>query len=61
MGKNEQAYGKAILADQAAANRQSDVNGGSTKGAYNEALVNSYQAKAILDEARERYETDPNG
>ena len=61
MGKNEQAYGKAIKADQAAAARQVAVNGGSTKEAYNEALVNSYQANAILNEAKANYENDPEG
>lgn len=61
MGKNREAYSKAVIADQAAANRQVAVNGGSTKEAYNEALVNSYQANAILNEARDKFVEDPDG
>ena len=61
MGKNRAAYSKAVIADQAAANRQVAVNGGSTKEAYNEALVNSYQANAILNEAKQNFQNDPEG
>ncbi|AWN05131.1 hypothetical protein SEA_VORVOLAKOS_50 [Streptomyces phage Vorvolakos] len=61
MGKNYDAYQKAVEAENAAKARWSDVQGGSTKETYNEALTNAQQAEAISNEAWQRLMDDPTG
>lgn len=61
MGKKYDAYVKAEKAAQAANNRVSDVQGGSTKQAMNEALTNQEQAQRVVNDAWDQFLQDPQG
>lgn len=61
MGKKYDAYVKAVEANNAAKGRLSDVNGGSTSSAMQEAKTNVQQAQRIEDEAWQRVLEDPQG
>lgn len=61
MGKKYDAYVKAVEANNAAKSRLSDVNGGSTGSAMEEAKTNVQQAQRIEDEAWQRVLEDPQG
>jgi len=61
MGKKHEAYQKAAQAEGIAKNNWSDVQGGSTKDAYNEALNNAKQAEANSNLAWSEFIEDPEG
>jgi hypothetical protein len=61
MGKKADAYNKAVQAEGIAKNRWSDVQGGSTKEAYNEALNNAIQAERNSNDTWNAFIEDPEG
>jgi hypothetical protein len=61
MGKKHEAYQKAAQAEGIAKNRWSDVQGGSTRDAYNEARVNAIQAEHNSNLAWQEFIEDPEG
>ena len=61
MGKKHEAYNKAAQAEGIAKNRWSDVQGGSTSDAYNEARNNAVQAERNSNLAWQEFIEDPEG
>lgn len=61
MGKKFETHLLAKIAQKAATKRASDVDGGSTKEAYQEAKTNLDQANMIEQKAWEEFLEDPNG
>lgn len=61
MGKNYDAYAKALGAQDAARDRLAATNGGSTKDAATEARTNAVQADRIVNEAWDNLMEDPEG
>lgn len=61
MGKNYDAYARAVQANNQAKMQIQVVNGGSTEQAMNEALTNQEQNQRIEDEAWDRLMDDPTG
>lgn len=61
MGKKYEAYQQAVQAQGMADNRFSDVQGGSTKDAYQEAQTNAVQARANTEDTWNQFINDPEG
>lgn len=61
MGKKHEAYQKAAQAEGIAKNRWSDVQGGATEDAYNEARVNAVQAERNSNDTWQTFIEDPEG
>ena len=61
MGKNYDAYAKAVQAQNETANRMVTVSGGSTEAAYSEALANAQQADAAVQDTWTTLMNDPEG
>lgn len=61
MGKNYDAYQKALQAENQTNLRVAEVQGGSTEQAMNEALTNQVQAHAVTEDAWQRVLDDPTG
>lgn len=60
MGKNYDAYTKALAAQDAARDRLAATNGGSTQQAAAEARTNAQQADRIVNEAWDRLMENPD-
>ena len=60
MGKNYEAYQKALEAQDAARDRMAAANGGSTQQAFTEARTNAVQADAIVREAWDNLMENPD-
>lgn len=61
MGKNYDAYNKALQAQDAARDNMVAANGGSSKAGMTEATNNAKQADAVVNDAWERLLADPEG
>lgn len=61
MGKNYDAYTKALKAQDAARDNMAVANGGSTKAGMTEATNNAKQADAAVNDAWDRLMQDPEG
>lgn len=61
MGDKRDAYNKAAQAEGIAKNRWSDVQGGSTQEAYEEAKNNAIQAERNSNLAWNEFIQDPEG
>lgn len=61
MGKNYDAYVKAVNAENATNLRVAEVQGGATEQAMNEALTNQVQAQANVEDAWQSLLKDPEG
>jgi hypothetical protein len=61
MGKNYDAYAKAVEAQDAARSRLAATNGGSTKDAATEARTNAVQADRVVNDAWDSLMEDPEG
>lgn len=61
MGKKYEAYQKAEQAAGMAKNRFSDVQGGSTKDAYQNAETNAKHTQQVANSAWKEFLDDPEG
>lgn len=61
MGKNYDAYSKALQAQNAARDRLAATNGGATQQAATEARTNAQQADRIVNDAWNSLMEDPEG
>ena len=61
MGKNYDAYSKALQAQDAARDRLAATNGGATQQAATEARTNAQQADRIVNDAWNSLMEDPEG
>jgi hypothetical protein len=61
MGKKYDAWQNARQASRQTEARLSDVRGGSTKDAYNEAVTNREQASLNEEDTYEQFIDDPEG
>lgn len=61
MGKKYEAYQKAAQAEGMAKNRLSDTEGGSSKGAIQEAKTNAVQAERNSNDTWNQFISDPEG
>lgn len=61
MGKNYDAYSKALQAQDAARDRLAATNGGATQQAATEARTNAQQADRIVNDAWNNLMEDPEG
>lgn len=61
MGKKYEAYQKAVIAESMTKNRLSDAEGGSTKGAIQEAKANAQQAERNSNDTWSQFISDPEG
>lgn len=61
MGKKYEAYQKAVQAEGMARNRHSDVQGGSTRGAIQEAETNLNQTVDNSNTLWNEFIADPEG
>lgn len=61
MGKNYDAYAKALKAQDVARDNMAAANGGSTKAGMTEATNNAKQADAAVNDAWDRLMQDPEG
>jgi hypothetical protein len=61
VGKKYDAYQKAVQAEGMAKNRWSDVQGGSTAAAMEEARVNAIQTEKAAQDAWDTFIQDPEG
>lgn len=61
MGRKYEAYQKAVQAEGMAKNRYSDVQGGSTQKAYEQAENDARQAERAANDAFQTFIEDPEG
>ncbi|HEY6020346.1 MAG TPA: hypothetical protein VIY48_10695 [Candidatus Paceibacterota bacterium] len=61
MGNKYEAYQKAVVAEGMAKSRLSDTEGGSTKGAIQEAKTNAIQAERNSNDTWNQFINDPEG